>query len=137
MVLADETVVAMRKVKPLERDLEKLRQLGQVILAASRLPGPTDSRPPSPDTRTEDGMKFGGRTTGGLARGVLMQAHRADRGGSVAPVPPPAPEPPAPEEPPVDEDRPLTVDEFREALRERRGRRRSDEDASAITGEAS
>lgn len=91
----------MKLVEELQRagervNLEQLRQVGRVVLELSRIPGPSDPPPPSPDTRGPNGRKLHGRTRGGLAAeagvGPLLRAHR----GEVESDPPTEPLTPAP-----------------------------------------
>lgn len=63
-------------------DPERHRQITRCVLEASKLPGPNDPPPPSPDAGRKDGAR-GPQTTGGLA-GTLLKAHRA---GTLEPPP--------------------------------------------------
>lgn len=73
-----------RSVKraPGKADPARHRQISDAVLAASKLPGPTDPRPPSHGTRDRETGKKGTETTGGAA-GSLIKAHRA---GDTAPA---------------------------------------------------
>lgn len=64
-----------RRNEPL--DAEHTRQLARAVLEIARIPGPTDPRPPSKDTRDPDTGKKGPDTRGGLA-GDILRDHRSN-----------------------------------------------------------
>lgn len=72
--VAHEELAHEERKKPGNRDVERLRQIQRCVLEASKLPGPTDARPPSRDTQDAEGRK-GPRTQGGMA-GALLKEHR-------------------------------------------------------------
>lgn len=83
--VCDQTLNAIEREKPRDRDPERLRQLARAIREAAAIPGPTDPTPlrpghgkPAPGERKGEGA-----TRGGIAGGVLAQAHRDGGGGPI------------------------------------------------------
>lgn len=78
VTVCEETLTALEKQKPEQRDVERIRQLGRAIREAAAIPAPTDPPPPRPGHTGKDQTtgRTEGVTRGGIAGGVLAAAHR-------------------------------------------------------------
>lgn len=73
-----ERLERKQRTKPTEPlDTEHTRQLARAVLEIARLPGPSDPRPPSKDTRDPETGKKGPDARGGLA-GDILRDHRSN-----------------------------------------------------------
>lgn len=85
VTVCEQEINALEKTTRGERDPERIRQLARAIREAAAIPGPTDPTPPRPGHGAKDpqGRRGEGATRGGLAGGVLAQAHREAGGGPI------------------------------------------------------